>query len=117
MIMSDQIPQIRQKAQIFPIICLIFLLLISCAAAQNHTIEAAEEELQQGKYSAAITSFTRLLQANPNDAAAQKGLLQAYIETGQYAEAERDAKKFLGVKANEPQMQLMLRLMLGEVYA
>jgi cellulose synthase operon protein C len=95
----------------------IFLLLISCAAAQNHTIEDAEEELRQGKYSAAITSFTRLLQANPNDAAAQKGLLQAYLETGQYAEAERDAKKFMGAKANELQIQLMLRLMLGEVYA
>jgi cellulose synthase operon protein C len=98
---------------ILPLVSLIFLLLISCAAAQNHTIESAQEELQKGKYEAAMTSFNRLLQANPNDAAAQKGLLQAYLETGRYAEAERDAKKFAGTKANEP----VMRLMLGEVYA
>ncbi|MCI0336553.1 MAG: tetratricopeptide repeat protein [Acidobacteria bacterium] len=98
---------------IFPVVCLIFLLLVSCAAAQNQNIDSAEEELKQGKYSAAITSFTRLLQANPNDGAAQKGLLQAYLETGQYTEAERDAKKFLGSQVNEAQT----RLMLGEIYA
>src|SRR5262249_42100980 len=54
-----------------------------------------------------------LLQSNPKDAAAQKGLLQAYLETGQYAEAETNAKKFLAMRDNEAQS----RLMLGEVYA
>jgi tetratricopeptide (TPR) repeat protein len=94
----------------------ISLLLISCAAAQNYTIEAAQEELEQGKYAAAITSFNRLLQANPNDADAQKGLLQAYLETGQYAEAEREAKKFLGSTGRTGQTG-QTNLLLGEVYA
>jgi tetratricopeptide (TPR) repeat protein len=107
---------------LFPIVCFIFFLLISCAAAQNQTIESAEDELKSGKYSAAVVTFTNLLQKNPNDGRAQRGLLKAYLETGQYVEAERDAKKFLGSKENEAQstqstQSSQIRLMLGEVYA
>ncbi len=94
-------------------VCLFLFWLLSCASAQDSPIDAAEEELKQGKYQPAILSFTKLLQSNPNDGRAQKGLLTAYLETGLYAEAERDAKKFIGTRGNEAQS----RLMLGEVYA
>src|SRR5262245_15835492 len=95
-------------------VCLICAIqMISCAAAQQTPdIDSAEAELLQGKYPAAIVSFTRLLQIDPNDDRAQKGLFQAYLETGQYAEAERSAKGFLSSKENEAQT----RLLLGEVY-
>ncbi len=96
-----------------PVLLLCLSLLLSCAAAQNPDIDGAEDELKQGKYSAAVTSFTRLLQSDPDDGRAQRGLLQAYLETGQYREAERDAKRFLASKENEAQT----RLFLGEVYA
>ena len=90
----------------------VLLFVLSCASAQDSPIDAAEEELKQGKYSSAITAFAKLLQANPNDGRAQKGLLTAYLETGQYKDAERDAKKFLAAPENEAQS----RVMLGEVY-
>src|SRR5215510_11011094 len=81
-------------------ICLIFIFwLLSCASAQDAQNESPEDELKHGKYQSAILSFTKLL--------------QAYLETGQYAEAETNAKKFLALGGNEAQS----RLMLGEVYA
>lgn len=105
---------IMRSTPVLAIICsLSFFCLLACVSAHQITIEAAEEELQQGKYAAAITSFTSLLQSNPNDGRAQKGLLQAFLETGKYTEAERDAKRFLASKGNEAQA----RVWLGEVYA
>src|SRR5688572_8025809 len=86
----------------FSAVCLIFAL-ISCTAAQAQDLDSAEKELNQGKYAAAILSFTRLLQVDQHEAAAQKGLLKAYLETGQYAEAERRANSLLGFKENEAQ--------------
>src|SRR5215470_3443915 len=98
-------------------ICLIFVFwLLSCASAQDAQNESPEDELKHGKYQSAILSFTKMLQANPKDGKAQKGLLQAYLETGQYAEAEANAKKFLATGGNEAQSS-QARLMLGEVYA
>src|SRR5262245_5918320 len=98
-------------------ICLIFVFwLLSCASAQDAQNESPEDELKHGKYQSAILSFTKMLQANPKDGKAQKGLLQAYLETGQYAEAEANAKKFLATGGNEAQAS-QARLMLGEVYA
>ena len=98
----------------FFVICLLLLFcLLSCASAQNPDIETAEEELRQGKYPSAIISFTRLLQLNQHDPRAQKGLLQAYLETGQYVEAEREAKKYVNTKETEAHS----RLILGEVDA
>src|SRR5262245_26961055 len=44
---------------------------------------------------------------------AQAQDLKSYLETGQYTEAERRDKDFLGFKENEAQT----RLVLGEVYA
>src|SRR5262245_61063039 len=107
-------------------ICLIFVFwLLSCASAQDAQNESPEDELKHGKYQSAILSFTKMLQANPKDGKAQKGLLQAYLETGQYAEAEANAKKFLATGGNEAQSSQagqasqasQARLMLGEVYA
>src|SRR6266508_1024309 len=101
-------------------ICLIFVFwLLSCASAQDAQNESPEDELRHGKYQSAILSFTKMLQANPKDGKAQKGLLQAYLETGQYAEAEANAKKFLAMGGNDAQASqaVQARLMLGEVYA
>lgn len=96
-------------AALLTVFCLSgIVFFLACAMAQSQTIDDAEEELLRGKYSAAITSFTRLLQADPNDARAQRGLLQAHLETGQYAEVEKEARRFLGVKENEAQARLML---------
>jgi len=101
-------------------ICLIFVFwLLSCASAQDAQNESPEDELKHGKYPSAILSFTKMLQADPKDGKAQKGLLQAYLETGQYAEAEANAKKFLAMGGNDAQSSQasQARLMLGEVYA
>ena len=107
-------------------ICLIFVFwLLSCASAQDAQNESPEDELKHGKYQSAILSFTKMLQADPKDGKAQKGLLQAYLETGQYAEAEANAKKFLAAGGNEARSSQagqasqasQARLMLGEVYA
>jgi tetratricopeptide (TPR) repeat protein len=92
-------------------ICLLLFWSLACVSAQETTIESAEEELKQGKYAAAVTSFTKLLQTDPTDGRAQKGLLTAYLETGQYKEAERDARRFADAPENEAQS----RVMLGEV--
>src|SRR5215471_4055248 len=98
-------------------ICLLFVFwLLACASAQDAQNESPEDELRHGKYQSAILSFTKALQANPKDGNAQQGLLQAYMETGQYAEAEANAKKFLATGGNEAQAS-QARLMLGEVYA
>ncbi|MCI0661941.1 MAG: tetratricopeptide repeat protein [Acidobacteria bacterium] len=99
---------------IFPVVCFICFSLISCAAAQNQTIDSAEEELKSGNYSPAITTFKRLLEINPSDARAQRGILQAYLETGQYSDAEREAKRFQGTKGDEGQAAFA-HLILGEV--
>src|SRR5689334_16823596 len=94
---------------------LTLFLCLACVSAHQVTIESAEDELKSGKYSAAITSFTNLLQANPKDERAQRGLLRAYLETGKYAEAEAEAKKFLAKGA--PSESLSARLALAEVMA
>ncbi len=96
-----------------PALLLALFFALSCASAQDSPIDSAEEELRQGKYSAAIAAFTRLLQTNAGDARAQKGLLQAYLETGQYREAERDARRFAAAPQNEAQA----RYFLGEALA
>ncbi|MBO0857074.1 MAG: tetratricopeptide repeat protein [Chloracidobacterium sp.] len=101
-------------------ICLLFVFyLLSCASAQDTPHESPQDELKHGKYQAAILAFTKALEVNPKDGKAQKGLLQAYLETGQYAEAEASAKKFLTLGGNEAQSSRasQARLTLGEVYA
>lgn len=52
-------------------------------------------ELKKGDYGRAAQLLGARLTENPADAAAQKYLLRAYVETGRYAEAEGAARKFL----------------------
>lgn len=98
-------------AAIFSVAALTVAL--ACVSARSQDIESAEEELRQGRYSAAMAAFNRILQGDPKDSRAQWGLVQANLETGQYAEAERQARKFLAAGGNEPQS----RLLLGEILA
>jgi cellulose synthase operon protein C len=104
------------NSSIFPAVCFICFSLISCAAAQTQTIDSAEEELKKGNYSPAITTFKRLLEVDLSDARAQRGILQAYLETGQYPEAEREARRFQGTKGDEGQVEFA-HMVLGEVYS
>ncbi|HEY6403505.1 MAG TPA: tetratricopeptide repeat protein, partial [Blastocatellia bacterium] len=98
-------------------ICLVFVLwLLACASAQDAQNESPEDALRHGKYQSAIASFTKALQADPKNGNAQKGLLQALLETGKYAEAEMHAEKFLALGGNEAQSS-QVRLMRGEIYA
>lgn len=90
------------------VFAVVLLLLTACAAAQAPTLDDALEELKKGNYTEAITALNRLLATNPNEAAAQAGLLRAYLETGKYKEAEDAAKKFNSHEA---------KLALAEVYA
>ncbi|MEP7339309.1 MAG: tetratricopeptide repeat protein [Acidobacteriota bacterium] len=102
----------RSAKALFVISFSLLFLCLACVSAHQVTINAAEEELNGGKYSAAITSFTNLLQANPKYERAQRGLLQAYLETGKYTETEVEAKKFL-IKGES----YSARLALAEVMA
>ncbi len=52
-------------------------------------------EAKKGDYDAAVKLLNARLATNPDDATAGKYLLQAYLETGRYGEAEAAAKKFL----------------------
>jgi tetratricopeptide (TPR) repeat protein len=90
------------------VLAAVLLLLTACAAAQAPTLDDALEELKKGNYAVAITAFNRLLATNPNEAAAQSGVLRAYLETGKYKEAEDAAKKFNSHES---------KLALAEVYA
>jgi cellulose synthase operon protein C len=107
----------HSKAQLslLLLLCLsaAFIVLGACVAAQETSIETAEEELKQGKYESALAQFNRLLASRANDERAQYGLLRVYLETGKYSELETAAKKFLAGKAEN----IAARLMLGEVLA
>lgn len=85
-----------------------FLIVCACVAAQETTIESAEEELKQGKYDSAITQFNKLLTAKADDEQAQQGLLRAYLETGKYTETEAIAKKYLASKPTNNAARLAL---------
>ena len=70
------------------------------SSAQSQPQETPQEvpgqgELKKGEYDSAIKLLTAHLANNTNDAAAQKLLLLAYIDTGRYVEAETSARKFL----------------------
>ncbi len=103
---------LRNTTTIFASGFLLLFLCLACVSAHQVTIDSAEEELKTGKYSAAITSFTNLLQTNAKDERAQRGLLQALLETGKYAEAETETKKFLAKGESST-----ARLALAEVMA
>jgi tetratricopeptide (TPR) repeat protein len=54
-----------------------------------------EAELGRGDYARAVEILTARLKASPADAAAQRLLLRAQLETGRYTEAEAAARAFL----------------------
>lgn len=103
----------------------ILLLLLALPAGSGWSVGArfqdpaegevvrAQRDLRAGRYSAAIATFSQWLRSNPRDAEAQAGLLTARIETGQYREAELEARRFLGQPDPDPE----IRLRLGEVLA
>jgi tetratricopeptide (TPR) repeat protein len=80
-------------------------------ASGDEVVAAARLELRAGRYSAAIATFSQRLQTSPRDAAAQVGLLTARLETGQYREAEQEARRFLARPDPDPEV----RLLLGEI--
>jgi tetratricopeptide (TPR) repeat protein len=117
--MSFNTNKIRRSSRFLSALLLIsaacLALLCACAAAQDSPLDTAEEQLKQGKYAEAIAGFSKLLTASDAEEKerAQHGLLRAYLETGKYAEAETEAKKFSAARAADPALPLLL----GEVYA
>lgn len=86
------------------------------AAAEPQTVEPLEEangELRKGRYTAAITSFGAILRRSPGQTEAQSGLLRALIETGQYRQAEAEARRFLA----GPGADSAITLLLAEILA
>ena len=86
------------------------------AAAEPQTVEPLEEangELRKGRYAAAITSFGAILRRSPGQTEAQSGLLRALIETGQYRQAEAEARRFLA----GPGADSAITLLLAEILA
>ncbi|HEX7296854.1 MAG TPA: tetratricopeptide repeat protein, partial [Pyrinomonadaceae bacterium] len=72
------------------------VLATTGTSAQTEPLEIpGEAEFKKGDYDNAIKLVSAHLANTPNDAAAQRLLLRAYIDTGRYVEAEASAKKFL----------------------
>ena len=71
----------------------ILSLFTLCALAQQD--DRGLDDLKRGDYPKALILLNERLNSNPNDTAAQRGLLRVYIETGRYTEAEATARKFL----------------------
>ncbi|NBO66922.1 MAG: hypothetical protein EBU88_19110, partial [Acidobacteria bacterium] len=61
----------------------------------DQQIAEAKTELRRGRYAAAIATFGSILRQRPDQADSQEGLLRALIETGQYQQAEVEARRFL----------------------
>ena len=73
-----------------------FLLFALCISAYAQIIDTSGlAELKKGDYDNAFKLLNARLASNPNDVAAQRGLLRVYLETGRYSETETVAKKFL----------------------
>ncbi|HWP41918.1 MAG TPA: tetratricopeptide repeat protein [Blastocatellia bacterium] len=99
-----------KRAALILIIC-FFGCSINSGAAQEPTIERGQTMLKHGAYREAIATFIALLQKNPADAEARRGLVAALFETGDYTEAEKKAKDFLKDQPSD----LLLQVMLAEV--
>ena len=95
------------------IIVTLFWVAVSCSSAQDAAAQSPSEELARGNYSAAIAGFQRVLSTSPADQSAQIGLVTALLETGRYAETEKELKRFLASKPETP----ALRLLYGDVLA
>lgn len=73
--------------------------MIGCSldygAAQEVSLERAQELLRRGSYKEAVTIFSALLDKNARETSAQVGLIRALTETGDYLTAESKAREFL----------------------
>ncbi|HYW71346.1 MAG TPA: tetratricopeptide repeat protein [Pyrinomonadaceae bacterium] len=83
------------------------------ALAQSSDESAGVAELKKGDYENAIKLLTGRLAANSGDGEAEADLMRAYLETGRYAEAEANAKKFLVKNTAASRVHHQL----GEVFA
>jgi tetratricopeptide (TPR) repeat protein len=84
-------------ASVLAVAALLFMRAPVGLAQEATTADEASglAELKKGDYERAAQLLSARLLKNPSDAAAQKYLLRAYLETGRYAEAETAARKFL----------------------
>lgn len=84
------------RRKINPVLLRTILLLLVCTLGQAQIIDTSGIfELKRGDYDKAFKLLSARLAANPNDVVAQQALLRVFFETGRYAEAETDARKFL----------------------
>ena len=94
---------------------LILLFLLSCTfnsgAAQEVSVQRAEQLFKQGSYKEALAMFNALLAKNSNDEQAQRGLINVLVETGDYAQAESKANAILSARPADA----AIRNALGEV--
>ena len=86
--MHRELLKLVRNRSIVSLFSVALLLFAACGAAQAPAQDEPEELLKKGEYTAAITTFKRLLTANPGDEDARRLLLRAYFETGKYKEAE-----------------------------
>ena len=84
-----------------------------CAALHAQAVDDATQLLRTGKYAEAATQFSRVPQSDDDWAAAQKGLVRAYMAVGKYDEAEAAARKAT-VAPNGKQLWTTLGIVLHE---
>src|SRR5205085_1992822 len=92
---------------------LVFLLscTFNSGAAQEVSVQRAEQLFKQGSYKEAVAMFNALLAKSANDEQAQRGLVNVLVETGDYVQAESKAKEFLNARPADAAM----RNALGEI--
>ena len=69
--------------------CLLCLGSTAAYSAQANQLESGAEALRRGDYEKAIEFFTDRIDEEPADVEVNRGLVQAYRDTGRYREAER----------------------------
>jgi tetratricopeptide (TPR) repeat protein len=88
------------------------ILILNCSfsgrGAEEPSLARADQMLVRGDYKAAIAAFDSLLQKDPSARGAQIGLLSAQTETGQYREAEANARQYLGKTPGDAGLRVLL---------
>ena len=74
--------------------CLLCLGSTAAYSAQANQLESGAEALRRGDYEKAIEFFTDRIDEEPADVEVNRGLVQAYRDTGRYREAERAIEAF-----------------------
>ncbi|HJQ26374.1 MAG TPA: tetratricopeptide repeat protein [Blastocatellia bacterium] len=89
---------------------LIFLLgcTLNSGAAQEVSVDNAEQLFRHGSYKEAAAMFNALLAKNAGDERAQRGLVGVLVETGDYAQVESKAKEFLNARPADAALRLAL---------